>query len=136
MRIVEGNVLLPWTKAREYQTRKIKKITFPQSPWLGKKEILTFMGSYNQGWLKPGVLNLGRIGWEKALRALENTSQLKKKDRGRQGNSDLKKYGAYMGRVFALLGAGLSGAAVSEKHLYEQRSWSVTFLCHTSQYKH
>ena len=57
-------------REREEHTGECTKRTFPQSHWLGKQEGLKFVSYCNQRGLKPEVLKVGRIGCNRAQRAL------------------------------------------------------------------
>jgi len=50
--------------------RGMHKENVPQNHGLGKQEGLNFVSSCNQGGLKPGVLNVSVLGWDRAWRAL------------------------------------------------------------------
>lgn len=69
---------------REDYTRESTKRTVTQSLCLGKSVRLTFMSSCNQWCLKPRVLNVDRLGWNRALRTLPCSQTQSKKKKKKQ----------------------------------------------------
>ena len=108
---------------------------FSQSHWLGKWEGLNFMSSYNQQGLKPTVLKVRRLCWDRAWRALhcswrEGSQTILRQTSWKQPSEE-NAWGA-QGIDYILF----SEAVFTEKPLWEQKSWLPPLPSPAHQHKH